>query len=340
MLDGQTEATQVEQGNVFAEISNEVLNESKATPGQAKAVQPKATAEDILRSLDSTMTNAQEVQGEETEEVSEEVTEESEEAEVESTESDEELIDIVYKGSVEPLPKSEVIKLAQMGKDYTQKTQLLAAEKQKFQADFQQKTQEIEAMKNEFQNKMSGFAQEKESFDKLKFAFDVLKNQNPDLFNEMDNAVAQVLNQYDNPMIRQRIDMYDQKSKMLEDRLNQLTDNEIRVKYSNEEASLKAELQDKLASIGVIPDWTAVKKAYAEGGYPTVKAALLSVHGEEIVAGNQSKAKLDAVRKQAARVPVKPALKTASKSVKPATNISGMSFGDITSQLMKELNIG
>jgi hypothetical protein len=330
------QTTPSEQGESYADLSESVIAEIEAKPSQVeKKTTQKASAEDILRSLDGAQAKA-----ESDEQVIEEEVEQVETSEVDETqESEEELIDIIYKGQVEPMPKAEVIKLAQMGKDYTQKTQALALERQKFQTESAQQAQKLESMRAEIENNKATFSQERESFDKLKFAFDVMSKQNPDLYQEVDNAINSVLNQYDNPMIRQRIDMYDQKSKMLEDQLNKLMDAGVRSEYQQQESQVKATYDDKLKSMGVIVDWQKVKEAFANEGYGDVKKAMLSIYGEEIVAAKESKAKLDAVRKQAARVPGKPSIATGSKGSKQPTDYSKMGYGDITQSIMKEYGL-
>lgn len=347
-----SQATPIEQGDGYADLVTESLNEfategkvqAKSTPTEAKQ---KASPEDILRSMSKTQAKSKEevqlkdgvIEEEATEEVEESEELEASEGETESEESDEELLDLIYKGQVEPTPKSEVVKLAQMGKDYTLKTQALAAEKQKFQSEVATKTQEIEALKQEVLTQKQAQASELESFSKFKFAFEIMKDANPDLYEEVDKAIASVMNQYDNPVIRRQTEALSLKQKMLEEQLSQLSGEGIKQKYFSEEAAVKKEFEDSLRELGVIVDWQKVKETYANGN-GTVKEALFSTYGDEITSASTSKAKLASVRKQAARVGTKIPLKGATKGVQAPKNYSKMSYNEIYNDALKELGIG
>lgn len=336
----------MEQANDYDALITESLNEIakegkeqtvKSTPKEAKKVSP----EDILKS----MTQGTDVE-KEINEASDELETEADEVDKEVNESDasdenssdEELLDIIYKGQVEPLPKSEVIKLAQMGKDYTIKTQALAAERQKFQAESLQKTQELETMKQQLEANQQGFGQDKEHFDKLKFAFEIIQDSNPDLYSEVDRAIAQVLNQYDNPVVRRQTEMLTQKQKMLEERLSMLDGESIKQKYYADESNVKKEFGPLLEKAGVIVDWQKVKEAYANGA-KDVKTALFAEYGAEIIATNESKSKLAQVRTQASRMASKPMLKQTSKGVQQQRKITDISYDDILSSSLKELGL-
>lgn len=329
-----------DQGQSYAELSEGILNSLNAKPDQApKAVKKEASAEDILRSMEGTKAKAEDAAIEPEEEI-EEVQASEESEEVEQNESEEELIDLLYKGEVSPTPISEVKKLAQMGKDYTQKTQELALQKQQFAQETAKVKQEISQLKADYESKMQNFAESKEKFEKMNFAFEIMQKQNPDLFNELDNAVAMILNQYDNPIMRKQMEVYDAKTRALEENLNRIMDRDIVNAYTTEESALKSQWADKMAMLGVIPDWAKVRQEYAEKGYPTVKDALFALYGQDIVAAKESKAKLDLARKQSASKAVsKVPLKTATKNVKSAFNPASESYGGITEKLMRSMGL-
>ncbi len=336
-----------EQGSSYDDLVTESLTEvATEGKGQAKSTPSKRelTPEEILRGVSkkTTMNNQLEVKDEDGQDESfeDEVIEQDEslETEGESDDSEEELLDIIYKGQVEPLPKSEVIKLAQMGKDYTVKTQALAAERQKFQAESLQKTQELDQLRSQFEESQRGFSENKESFDKMQFAFGIIKDSNPDLYAELDQAVAQVLNQYDNPIIRRQNEMLSQKQKMIEDQLASLTGEGIKQKYFAEEKQVRADFEESLKSLGVIPDWNKVKEAYANGAQD-VKTALFAVYGAEITQAANSKQKLDMVRKQTARTVTKPSIKTPARTQGKPQDYSRKTYSNIMGDVLKELGL-
>lgn len=343
-LNGADTTQVIEQGSSYDDLVTESLAEvATEGKGQAKSTPSKKelTPEEILRGVSKkSMNNQLEVKDEEIEgeTLEDEVIEEDDQLETEGEDSEEELLDIIYKGQVEPLPKSEVIKLAQMGKDYTVKTQALAAERQKFLAESQQKTQEIEQLRSQFEESQRGFSENKESFDKMQFAFGIIKDSNPDLYAEIDQAVAQVLNQYDNPIIRRQNEMLSQKQKMIEDQLASLTGEGIKQKYFAEEKQVKADFEESLKALGVIPDWSKVKEAYANGAQD-VKTALFAVYGAEITQAANSKQKLDMVRKQTARTVTKPSIKTPARSMGKQIDYGKKSYSDIMGDVLKELGL-
>ena len=334
------ETTQGEQGDGYEGLIEESLNElSTEGKGQGKPAPKVAkkdvSPEEILRSLSKDKSQIEEIEEDQSEEVEETETE----VETDEVESDEELFDIIYKGQVEPMAKSEVIKLAQMGKDYTVKTQALANERQKFQADSLKQSQEIEALRNQVTQEQQGFTQDKEHFDKLKFAFGVLENANPDLYKEIDAAIAQVLNQYDNPVIRKQNDAITAKQKLLDDRLAEIEGSTIKQTFTNDLAKVKNDFGKMLEDNGIFPDWDGeVKKAYADGA-PTVKDALFSVYGPQILALNDSKNKLSQVRKQTARMPAKPATRPGARQTAVPKNVKDMSYSAILNDSLKELGL-
>lgn len=292
--------------NEMAEVAGSEINE-----GQAQA-QPKniegLSPDEMLKMLNETKD-----QTEGDLEIPEDDDKENIEVQPEEDTENEDF-EIIYKGQVEKISKDEVIKLAQMGKDYTQKTQELAETRKSFEAEKKQTAEQLQNYVSKLETKEAEFNQKFDTYERFDMALDVIKENDPDYYQEFQNRVAGIIRQYENPVTKKLFSKYENEINSLKAEHENLKLSGIREQYSKQETELKNSIGKQLETIGIFPDWKAVQQEWVNGA-KDVKTALYALYGDQIQKAYTSKFKVDAAKKAAS-------VKVPTMSKKPAPKLN------------------
>lgn len=229
---------------------------------------------------------------------------------------EEDTFEIVWKGQVERLSKEQVKQLAQMGKDYTQKTQALSEERKAWETERKHTEAQLNEYVQKLEQKEQSLSTKMESYEKFDMAIDVLKEQDPDFYADLQARVNAITRQVDNPVIRRQLDTYNSKISKLEQELEKASLSKIKEGFYNEVNQAKQTLGSKLEKLGIFVDWDgAVKQQYVNGA-KDVQTAVYAIYGDQIQKAYDSKLKLNDVKQKVGQGKATPSAVTASKGSK------------------------
>jgi len=162
-------------------------------------------------------------------------------------------------------------------------------------------------------------------------AFDILKNQDPTLAEDFENALRQVSGQLNNPVVQNLQKEVETLRKETVNKTTAVEDQRIREEWGREVEDLQKAWGPKLKSLGVKADWdNKVKDAWINSGTGSVKAAFFSVYGENIAKLSASKRNVATTQKQARSQSAKPTAGGGKTSPgQKVTDTKGMSYSDI-----------
>lgn len=194
---------------------------------------------------------------------------------------------IKHDGSEHELSQDDAVKFAQMGFDYTKKTQALAAKEEVFKKQYEEKEKALVAESSKFQDDLKL----KNQFD---FCMDHIKEEDPTFFEEMSAKIQTASRFYSNPVVDKAM----KRVADLEGQVNNLLNGHKRNEYQSQFSDVQKNLFPKLEKLGIKIDESKIKDAWINSA-SDVKSAIFSVYGDQIDKAYASKVKLESVKKQA-----------------------------------------
>lgn len=192
------------------------------------------------------------------------------------------------------------------GFDYTQKTQEVAETRRQFETEFQQQREAFETEKKEFEQKNQEVLQ---NYSVLSQVLTRLQQNDPDLFNELDQMYREIEMQtghFNHPQFGEFKKEIGEIKEMLgrqkeETVTKQLED--VRNGWENELKETQTKFGAKLRSLGVKPNWKKVQDIWSADttNSMSVEKALHAVHGEDIIKALEAKTKLAQTKKMSAQ---------------------------------------
>lgn len=214
--------------------------------------------------------------------------------------------------------------LIQKGFDYTQKTMEHAELVKTKEAEFQQKEAQYKEVESQLAQKEQAIADTIQSNQILGSIIQRMQTEDPELFQLLDQMYRKEESVF---LAHKPLEAkFEGKIKQLESKLQQFEGtkkneelNGIKQGWEKELSDLQTKTAASLNKLGVKTDWEKVKTAWMAdaSNTMTVEQALYAVHGKDIVAANESYAKL---------------LKTKSKTQSAMLNRTGVGGGGAKGQ--------
>jgi hypothetical protein len=230
--------------------------------------------------------------------------------------------------------KDELKNLVQMGKDYTVKTQALSDERKTWETEKAGTETELNAAINEFNQVQSQFEPQLRELSQFKIALENLKNNAPDLFDEVQREYQNVGKHFDNPVLNQRLASMQAELAEVKKGLSSREDELILKNFENEKASMSA-TEQSMKELGVNVDWDGVKKQWASSGLP-LKQVLGAMYFENVAKAQASKSKVDATKAKTAARPMASTGSNRSGQKTPKVENNGDYFA-MAQQLYKQM---
>lgn len=196
----------------------------------------------------------------------------------------------------------ELKNLIQMGKDYTLKTQSLSEERKAWEAEKSSAEEEITKAIEEFNTNQQNFSKQIQELQQWTFALNELRDNAPDVFEEVQRAFNGVQKQFSNPIINQQLEAVNKRLSEAEAKLSQRESKLIVDQFESEKASLSA-TEQSMKELGITIDWTKVKGEWANSGQP-LKSVIGGLYFDQIAKAQASKSKVETTK---AKVAAKPA---------------------------------
>ena len=207
----------------------------------------------------------------------------------------------------EELPPAAKTKGELRLEDYTRKTQELSRTKKEFESfqdkslkDLQETVGKLDAHYKQFDDKLA-------SLDQWNYAMDTLKEEQPELWDAVQETFNNIGKQFRNPIINNQLAAANKRAQELEARLERLEngnktnsqsqqDAQIRADYQKELSQVQTQIAPHLKRLGMKIDWQKVQKAWIKTGAETIKHALYSVYGDDIARRYESMVKTGRTR--------------------------------------------
>ena len=250
--------------------------------------------------------------------------EESEEA-TESIEDSESEAEIEYDGEKFKVP-SKLKEAFLRQSDYTKKTQAVAKERAEIETLKTTAKREYDEHRKAIEAERLAHREDLELKQKFDFGFDLLKEEKPELYEEVQAAMKGYNRMHSNPMIEQL-------QRQINDLMANTKQSEVKTiesQYRDEWSKLNGTVS-QIEKLGIKIDESKVIAAWKDGA-KDVKAALYAAYGDKIHALQASKVKLSQAQKTA---PSKKVANIANEIIKPKQ--SGRSYkgdADITARLL------
>jgi hypothetical protein len=199
---------------------------------------------------------------------------------------------------IEISSKEEVKNALQMYKDYTSKTQTLSEERKGFETEKASATQEFETAVKELNASIESHQAQLAELEQWTFALNQLKQEAPDIFEEVQSKYEGVKTQFSNPILEQQLKALRSEFEPLRESLKQ-RENEMIIKGFESEWEASKHVEQSLKGLGLNVDKEAVKKEWANTGLP-VNKVIGALYGEQILKAQASKSKVSDVQKKVA----------------------------------------
>jgi len=193
----------------------------------------------------------------------------------------------------EDLPPAAKTKGELRLEDYTRKTQELSRTKKEFEAFQDKSLKDLQDTVGKLDNHYKQFDEKLASLDQWNYAMDLLKDEQPELWDAVQETFQNVGKQFKNPIINNQLAAANRRAQELEARLERLekgnqtnsqaqTDAQIRSDYHKELSQTQAKLAPQLKQLGLKIDWGKVQQAWIKTGADTIEQAVYSVYGSDI----------------------------------------------------------
>lgn len=188
--------------------------------------------------------------------------------------------------------------LIQQGYDYTAKTQNLSEERKRWETEKVQAETELNAAIEEFNKGQESYSKELNEIQVWRHALDHIKNNAPDVFEEVQQAYNQITNQYKNPIVEQQLKAMQAQLQEAMKGVKQQEYKGIVDEFEREFKSMDSTLQ-ALKELGISVDEAKVKAEWKDTGLP-VKKVIGSMYFEQIAKAQASKNKVQSTGKKIA----------------------------------------
>ena len=220
----------------------------------------------------------------------------------------------VHNGLPFEIESMEQLKeLVQKGHDYTLKTQGLSDERKSFDTEMQSLKEEFEQEKASFKEEMSSQQDALYNFQVLSNVLGQLQNQDPELFQEIDQLFVQESSRFGQRQNNPEFSKVQGELKEIKEQLasrdkeaETKQDESIRKEWETGLQETQTAHAKRLRQLGVKVDWKKVQDAWKADstGKMTVKSAMLSIYGDNIMKAAEAQRKLLVARKQPKSEPV------------------------------------
>lgn len=197
--------------------------------------------------------------------------------------------------------RDQLKNLVQMGHDYTQKTQALSEERKVLESERGQVEQVLEGSINEFNQRVQAFETQQREFQQWTYTIEALKQDAPDIFDEIQRAFSNTGKQFDNPVYNQKFAALESKLANAEKALAERENKLIVDSFDTEKGKL-ASTEQSLKELGITVDWDAAKKEWASTGLPLNKV-VGSLYFDAMTKAQASKSKVATVKTKVAAKP-------------------------------------
>ena len=190
-------------------------------------------------------------------------------------------------------------------KDYTEKTQALAKERKAFDTWKNEVEREVHQTYQDIQKNYKEMDEKISTLDMWDHAVDIIKEDQPELYDALMDAFNGVRKQYRNPVVSREIQNLKRELAELkgqgregQDRQRQQSDAQIRDSFNQELAQTKTSLGPKLQKLGIKIDWEAVTENWIDSGAKTVEKALYNVYGDQIAKRYESRDRTSKIQRR------------------------------------------
>ena len=233
---------------------------------------------------------------------------------------------LVHNDSPIELESEDQLKgLIQQGYDYTVKTQNLSTERKTWEAEKVQAETELTGAIEEFNKLSDDFSEQMQELQQWTHTIAQLKQESPDVFDEIQRAFEGTARQYKNPIVDQQIKAMNDRFSKVEADLKQRENKAIVDEFDREKQAM-APVEQTFKELGLSIDWEKVKTEWRDTGMP-VKKVIGSLYFEDMAKAKASKAKVAQVKQKTAARSSGAAAKTRTGSVKTKPLDSLDTFG-------------
>jgi len=263
----------------------------------------------------------------ESEEVEGEVESEGEESEDDSSESSDEF-KLIHNGEELTATRDETVKLAQMGLDYTKKTQALAQDKKNFM-------QEVQMQQEELQAKQAQLQQVEDEYQHLDFFISNLQQTDPELFSQFAQKFQQSKAQNENPMIKEFMRKQEEKFNQLAKPLMEKDVMSLKQQLDSEIAQAKEGTGKEYEDLGIMLDWEAIRQGWADSN-DSIEQVIDRLYGSKYRQMSKTKKSLASEQKKAQAIKeTRPMVKKVEQ--KQSKDYDGRNgYAELANDLLKE----
>jgi len=197
--------------------------------------------------------------------------------------------------------EEQLKELIQKGFDYTQKTQSLSEERKAWADEKSSAEKELNSAIEEFNNAQKAYGQQLQELQQWTFTINQLKENAPDVFEEVQRAYEGTTRQFSNPIINQQLETVNKRLSEAEAKLAERENKLIVDSFESEKSSLSA-TEQSMKELGVTIDWQAVKKEWAATGLP-LKNVVGSLYFDSIAKAQASRSKVETTKAKVAARP-------------------------------------
>lgn len=190
----------------------------------------------------------------------------------------------------------------QKGQDYTVKTQSLSEERKAFESSRVETEKELNAAIQEFNAKVQENDKQLQELQQWTFTLNKLRDNAPDIHEEITRAYQGVQEQFSNPVLDQQLAAIRAELAETKKGLAQREDKLIVDSFETEKSSLSA-TEQSLKELGINVDWNEVKKNWAATGMP-VKQVMGSLYFESLAKAQASKQKVETTKQKVSARPI------------------------------------
>lgn len=224
--------------------------------------------------------------------------------------------------------RDELRDAIQMSHDYRQKTQALSDERKQFE-------QEMTDKREAFNSEIKGVNEDLNTLEEVRTFYQYLEKSDPDLYQEVIEKSNQWETQFHNPLVKTALDKIEKREQQFEQSVREKENAEIHSRYETQVNEAKNGIASQLEKLGVEVDWEGVNKAWYDSSM-SVKEIIMGKYGDVINRRWESRAKVEAAKKEAAKKSNPIVGKTTpQKNVKPSVDINSMGWGELADHILE-----
>ncbi len=188
----------------------------------------------------------------------------------------------------------EVKNALQMYKDYTQKTQSLSEERKAWDSERSIAEEELNKAIQEFNTNQESFSKQIQELQQWTFTLNQLREDAPDVFEEVQRAFSGVSKQFSNPILDQQLKAINSRLAEAEKALTSREDQLILDKFESEKTQMSA-VEQSMKELGVTVDWDKAKAKWASSGMP-LDEVVGAMYFKQMAQAKASKEKVEATK--------------------------------------------